>query len=87
MSKKVQFVLLMQTALIVDAVVDALSGKGEARAGSVSRGVTAATDLATALEVTESQLPPDLMDACAKTIQYLRTGTSRKPNWLLETGA
>jgi hypothetical protein len=70
MNRKDQFVLLVQTAAIVEAI------------RRENTGTFAAFAVGTALAVNEEAIPKDLDEACAQLIQHHFEG-GIKPHWLL----
>jgi len=78
MTKREQFVTLVQTA----AIVESLSRKaGPSTKPSLS--TMAAIAVNTALQVPEEQLPDELSEACEKLIAYVFDNTIPKPDWLI----
>ncbi len=77
MSKKDNFVCLVQTA----AIVESLSRGKERNKGKSSE--TAACAVSCAMEVNENALPADISEACAKHIEYVFDNSIPKPPWLI----
>jgi len=77
MSKKDDFVCLVQTA----AIVESLSrGKEEYK---TKQSEIAAIAVSCAMKVNENELPEDLSEACAKHIEYVFDNSIPKPRWLI----
>ena len=78
MSKKDDFVCLVQTA----AIVESLSRGKEEYKGDASGNATCAVSCA--MKVNENMLPEDLSEACARHIEYVFDNSIPKPSWLNE---
>jgi hypothetical protein len=77
MSKKEDFVCLVQTAAIVESLSRGEKGN-ECKASEI-----AAIAVSCAMKVDENELPEDLSEACAKHIEYVFDNSIPKPRWLI----
>ncbi len=77
MSKKDDFVCLVQTAAIVESL-----SRGEEK-NKCKPSESAAIAVSCAMKVNEKELPEDLSEACAKLIEYVFDNSIPKPHWLI----
>jgi len=77
-SKKEQFVTLVQSAAIVESLI-----RKDWPAGQPKPSTMAAIAVSAAMEVPEAQIPDDLMWACDALIAHVYDNTSPKPDWLI----
>jgi hypothetical protein len=77
MSKKDDFVRLVQTA----AIVESLSRGQEQNKSKPSEIASIAVHCA--MKVDENRLPKDLSEACAKHIEHIFDNSMPKPDWLI----
>jgi hypothetical protein len=78
MSRKEQFVMLVQTAAIVESLT-----RREWPSNQPRLSTTAAIAVDTAIEVPEKDLPNDLVEACEALIAHVYDNTFPKPSWLI----
>ena len=78
MTKKEQFVTLVQTAAIVESLT-----RKDWPSNQPKLSITAAIAVSTAMEVTEAQIPEDIMGACNDLIAHVYDNTFPKPPWLI----
>jgi len=78
MTKREQFVTLVQTAAIVESLT-----RKDWPPHQTKLSTTAAIAVSTAMEVPEAKLPDDLMKACDDLIAYVYDNTIPKPSWLI----
>jgi hypothetical protein len=78
MTKKEQFVTLVQTAAIVESLT-----RKDWPSTQPKLSITAAIAVSTAMEVPEAQIPNDLMQACNDLIAHVYENTIPKPSWLI----
>jgi hypothetical protein len=73
MTRHEQFILLVQTAAIVESVT---------REGAVGKRRLALIALHCAMKVKEADLPEDLTEACEQLIRHVYHNALPKPPWL-----
>jgi hypothetical protein len=77
-SKKEQFVTLVQTAAIVESLT-----RKDWPSNQPKLSITAAIAVSAAMEVPEAQIPDDLMGACEALIAHVYDNATPKPVWLI----
>jgi hypothetical protein len=78
MTKKEQFVTLVQTAAIVESLT-----RKEWPSTQPKLSITAAMAVSAAMDVPEAQIPNSLMQACDELIAHVYDDTIPKPSWLI----
>jgi hypothetical protein len=73
MTRHEQFILLVQTAAIVESVT---------REGAVGKRRLALIAMNSAMEVKEAELAEDLTEACEQLIRHVYYNALPKPPWL-----
>jgi hypothetical protein len=78
MTKKEEFITLVQTAAIVESI-----SRKDQFSKEPKLSVVAAIAVNAAFKVSENKLPNDLVEACEKHIEYVFDNSIPKPKWLL----
>ncbi|MCP4605844.1 MAG: hypothetical protein GY847_35910 [Proteobacteria bacterium] len=78
MTRKDDFVMLVQTAAIVESL-----SHDEQSIGSNKPSSVAAIAVNTAIQVSEEKLPDSLTEACDELIAHVYENTVPKPAWLI----
>ena len=80
MTKEEKFVMLVQTAAIVESISRGKELHGEGKEPSLTSKARIAVHAA--MRVPEEKIPDDLSEACEKLIRHVFDYTIPKPSWL-----